>query len=292
MITREGDRADDQVQQRVAEDPPRAGRAPRAEEDGEHPFNLRRAPGSRPSGTPGVSGVGFSPPRIRASEVYPTPSGSLFAVERLGAERELRVDRRVRVQVGELAWRGRRRRSTPGSGASCSVLSTPSALPVAVEERAARVTGDAGRDGGDVVAPAVARVAEADAGLRAERVMPWRSDELPYEYTRLAGRGAGRRQRGRATPVRDRRVHLRRVGRRRACTSAKSLNAHVSGFVSPARLHGEPRVVDERAGLRRAADRDRRAERQRAGGAAVGLGAAAGARAVRGLADVDVGRRR
>ena len=89
-------------------------------------------------------------------------------------------------------------------------------------------------------------------------------------------------------PLRDRRVDLPVVGGVEPDEREVVVGAGV-GVGLALGLHREPRVVDERAGLRGAVDLDGRADRERAGVAAVGLGRGAGAGAVGGLADVDVG---
>ena len=92
---------------------------------------------------------------------------------------------------------------------------------------------------------------------------------------------------GRAAPERDRRVDLAEVGGIDR-TSARSLKAQVSGVGLPWACIVEPRVVDHRAGLRRAADLDGRADRQRTRVATVGLRRAAGAGAVGRLTGASV----
>ena len=121
---RERDRPDDQIEQRVRELPPRTGRTPRSEEVGEHPSNLRRGPGSDHPAPRRLAG-GVLPTRGRRG--YPTPSGSLFGVNGSVPSASCAVDRRVRVQVRELASAGRRRRSSRGAARSgaCSARRAP-----------------------------------------------------------------------------------------------------------------------------------------------------------------------
>ena len=73
----------------------------------------------------------------------------------------------VRVRVGELA---REVADAVGAdlGRDLQRAQHAERLAVAVDERAARVTGDARRDGVDLVAPAAAGLAEAEALLRAQ----------------------------------------------------------------------------------------------------------------------------
>src|SRR5215217_2805834 len=86
--------------------------------------------------------------------------------EGLGAVGELDA-RAVPVGVRELA---RQVADAVGADLGCDLQRAQHAegLAVAVDERAARVTRDAGRDGVDLVAPAAARLAEAQALLRAQ----------------------------------------------------------------------------------------------------------------------------
>src|SRR6185503_3011528 len=105
----------------------------------------------------------------------------------------------------------------------------------------------------------------------------------------LLALGDGVDDTGRAAPERDRRVDLAVVGRVELDQREVVVRAGV-GVGLPVGLHRQPGVVDQRAGLGGAVDLDGRAERLGAGVAAVGLRAAAGARAVGGLADEHVVR--
>src|SRR4051794_2063117 len=138
------------------------------------------------------------------------------------------------------------------------------------------------------MAPAAGRVLDHDAPLRAQR--SYSAPELGVAVG--VDRGAG------VAPA----PHTRRPAERRYrwidVRHIRGIELDQSQIVERAgvsvrlalRLHGEPRVVDKRPRMARAGDVDRRSRREGARGAAVGVSAGSGARAVRGLAEVHVRR--
>src|SRR3954452_6986340 len=158
-----------------------------------------------------------------------------------------------------------------------------------VHEARTRVTGDARGDRGHEVRPAVAVVAEADAPLGREQRHAGAQLGVAVREDGVALLGSGGRQAGRTAERGHRRVDLAVVGRIELDDADVVVGAGVRVGL-PGLLHRGPRVVDERAGLGGAGDLDRRAVGQALRLAAVGVGVAAGARAVGGLADVHVAR--
>ena len=120
----------------------------------------------------------------------------------------------------------------PANGAIATVDKTPIALPLASRNALARVTGNPGGHGIDGVAPAVARVAEADAALRAELAHAEAQRRVAVAVD-LGADGCRATDARRATPERDRRIDLGRGGGRQSDQRKIVVRADLSGFVSP-----------------------------------------------------------
>src|SRR3954447_674914 len=210
------------------------------------------------------------------------------AGERLRALREREVRAAVAAHVREHL---REVRDAVGAGDRRDLQRAEDAerAPGGVHEARARVTGDARGDRGHEVRPAVAVIAQADATLGREQRHAGAQLGVAVGEDGVALLGPGGRQAGRTAQRGHRRVDLAVVGRIELDDADVVVGAGVRVGL-PSLLHRGPRVVDERAGLGGAGDLDRRAVGQALRLAAVGVGVAAGARAVGGLADVHVAR--